>query len=120
MPVAFGRRAELGALVALCFFLPLYEAPKNLAWLAYALLWLANRWRARDFGGAARIHERGAARKESLEVNRRSARRRFEREVIDQASCADQSDPHPGRRSVATRHHLVDVADAVALIANDD
>ena len=51
MPAAFGRRAELAALVALCFFLPLYEAPKNLAWAAYVLIWLANRLRARDFGG---------------------------------------------------------------------
>jgi O-antigen ligase len=45
------RRLEIGLLLALCVFLPLYEAPKNLAWLAYALVWLANRVRARDFGG---------------------------------------------------------------------
>src|SRR5882672_5196490 len=45
------RRLEIGLLLALCIFLPLYEAPKNLAWLAYALVWLANRARARDFGG---------------------------------------------------------------------
>jgi O-antigen ligase len=51
MPAAFGRRAELAALVALCFFLPLYEAPKNLAWAAYVLIWLAKRFRARNFGG---------------------------------------------------------------------
>src|SRR4051794_41897181 len=51
MPAAFGRRAELAALVALCFFLPLYEAPKNLAWAAYVLIWLANRFRVRNFGG---------------------------------------------------------------------
>ncbi len=47
------RRVEIGLLVALCFFLPLYEAPKNLAWLAYALVWLWNRARSRDFGGRA-------------------------------------------------------------------
>jgi len=52
MPAALGRRAELAALVALCLFLPLYEAPKNLAWAAYVLIWLANRLRARNFGGA--------------------------------------------------------------------
>ena len=52
MSAAFGRRAELAALVALCIFLPLYEAPKNLAWAAYVLIWLANRLRTRDFGGA--------------------------------------------------------------------
>jgi O-antigen ligase len=45
------RQAEIGLLVALCFFLPLYEAPKNLAWAAYVLMWLANRAAARDFGG---------------------------------------------------------------------
>src|SRR3954468_14217318 len=51
MPAAYGRRAELAALVALCTFLPLYEAPKNLAWAAYVLIWLANRFRVRNFGG---------------------------------------------------------------------
>ena len=51
MPVSWRRRAELGALVALCFFLPLYEAPKNVAWLAYVVIWLANRWHERDWGG---------------------------------------------------------------------
>lgn len=44
-------RFEVGLLVALCFFLPLLEAPKNLLWLAYAGTWLVNRVRARDFGG---------------------------------------------------------------------
>jgi len=38
-------------LLALAFFLPLWEAPKNLASLAFVLVWLANRIRARDFGG---------------------------------------------------------------------
>jgi O-antigen ligase len=42
---------EIGLLVALAFFLPLVEAPKNWAWLGYAAVWLANRIRARDFGG---------------------------------------------------------------------
>jgi O-antigen ligase len=45
------RRLEIGLLLALCIFLPLYEAPKNLTWLAYVIVWLANRARARDFGG---------------------------------------------------------------------
>lgn len=45
------RRLEIGALLALCFFLPLYEAPKNIFWVLYALVWLVNRIRARDFGG---------------------------------------------------------------------
>src|SRR5260221_5973140 len=42
---------ETALLVALCFFLPLLEAPKNLTWLAYVACWLVNRVRARDFGG---------------------------------------------------------------------
>lgn len=42
---------ETGLLVALCIFLPLVEAPKNLAWLLYVGAWLLNRVRARDFGG---------------------------------------------------------------------
>lgn len=44
-------KVEIALLLALCFFLPLLEAPKNLAWLGYAAAWLANRIRARDFGG---------------------------------------------------------------------
>jgi O-antigen ligase len=51
MTLPMSRRLEIGLLLALCIFLPLYEAPKNLAWLAYALVWLANRVRGRDFGG---------------------------------------------------------------------
>lgn len=46
-----GRKIEVAALLALCFFLPLYEAPKSIAWLAYLLAWGVNRVRARDFGG---------------------------------------------------------------------
>jgi O-antigen ligase len=42
---------ELSLLLALALFLPLLEAPKNLAWLAYVCVWLWNRARARDFGG---------------------------------------------------------------------
>jgi O-antigen ligase len=42
---------ETGLLLALCFFLPLLEAPKNLLWLAYGITWLVNRARGRDFGG---------------------------------------------------------------------
>jgi len=42
---------ETGLLLALAFFLPLFEAPKNLLWLAYLATWLVNRARARDFGG---------------------------------------------------------------------
>lgn len=49
--MSIGRRIEIGSLIALCLFLPLYEAPKNIAWLAYVAAWLVNRARARDFGG---------------------------------------------------------------------
>ena len=45
------RTAEIAALVGLCFFLPIYEAPKAIFWALYVVLWLANRIRARDFGG---------------------------------------------------------------------
>ena len=42
---------ELFALFAFAFVLPLFEAPKNLLWLVYAILWVANRLRNRSFGG---------------------------------------------------------------------
>ena len=45
------RRLEIGALLALCFFLPLYEAPKSIFWALYVVVWVVNRVRARDFGG---------------------------------------------------------------------
>jgi O-antigen ligase len=42
---------ETGLLFILCLSLPLFEAPKNLAWLAYCVAWIVNRVRARDAGG---------------------------------------------------------------------
>jgi len=45
------RRIELGALLALAFFLPLYEAPKTIAWAVFVVAWLVNHARARNFGG---------------------------------------------------------------------
>jgi O-antigen ligase len=45
------RRAEFWILAGLLFVLPLFEAPKNILWVLYVLLWLANRARSRDFGG---------------------------------------------------------------------
>ncbi|MEA3195441.1 MAG: hypothetical protein QOD26_3774 [Betaproteobacteria bacterium] len=45
------RSVEVGVLVALCFFLPLFEAPKNILALVYLGVWIANRVQARDFGG---------------------------------------------------------------------
>jgi O-antigen ligase len=43
---------EFAWLLALAFFLPLFEAPKNLCWAGYVLAWAYNRARARDWGGA--------------------------------------------------------------------
>jgi O-antigen ligase len=45
------RKLELALLVAFCTFLPLYEAPKTIFWLAWLLAWGINRARERDFGG---------------------------------------------------------------------
>lgn len=45
---------ETGLLVAFCIFLPLVEAPKNLAWLLYVGAWLLNRARARELGAHLR------------------------------------------------------------------
>ena len=42
---------EFSWLLGLIFFLPLFEAPKNLCWLGFVLAWLINRARARDWGG---------------------------------------------------------------------
>jgi len=44
-------RVERELLVALAFVLPLFEAPKNILWVALLAVWLSNRWRARSFGG---------------------------------------------------------------------
>ena len=44
-------RLELAALIGLTAVLPLLEAPKNLLWLLYVVVWIANRLRAGDFGG---------------------------------------------------------------------
>src|SRR5258705_10054736 len=43
--------AEFFWLLGLVFFLPLFEAPKNICLAAYLLTWLYNRARARDWGG---------------------------------------------------------------------
>lgn len=43
--------AEFLLLLSLAFFLPLYEAPKNLLWVGYVLVWVVNRSRHDDWGG---------------------------------------------------------------------
>ena len=45
------RRAEFWILAGLLFTLPLFEAPKNILWVLYVLVWIGNRARSRDFGG---------------------------------------------------------------------
>ncbi|MSQ87919.1 MAG: O-antigen ligase family protein [Betaproteobacteria bacterium] len=45
---------ETGLLIAFCLFLPLVEAPKNLAWLGYVAVWLLNRSRAGELGAQFR------------------------------------------------------------------
>ena len=46
--------AETGLLLAFCLFLPLVEFWKNVAWLAYVLVWFANRIRTRSIGNVWR------------------------------------------------------------------
>lgn len=45
------RRTEFWILAGLLFTLPLFEAPKNILWVLYVLVWLGRRARTRDFGG---------------------------------------------------------------------
>ena len=45
-------RLEHAALLAFAAVLPLFEFPKNLLWLAWLALWLWNRARSGDWGGA--------------------------------------------------------------------
>src|SRR4026209_2833384 len=49
--VSVSERVERGALLALGFVLPLLEAPKNLLWIGFVAIWLANRLHAPDFAG---------------------------------------------------------------------
>jgi O-antigen ligase len=48
---------ETGLLVAFCLFLPLQEFWKNFALVTYAVAWVVNRARARDFGGPWRTSD---------------------------------------------------------------
>jgi O-antigen ligase len=50
-PLSGPRRVEFWLLAALLLVLPLFEAPKNILWVLYVLVWLTNRARSRDFGG---------------------------------------------------------------------
>ncbi|HUL90798.1 MAG TPA: O-antigen ligase family protein [Burkholderiales bacterium] len=49
--VPISARIERDLLLALAFVLPLFEAPKNILWVALLAVWLVNRWRAHAFGG---------------------------------------------------------------------
>lgn len=42
---------EYYLLAGLLITVPLLEAPKNILWLIFALVWLINRFRSKDFGG---------------------------------------------------------------------
>jgi len=48
---------EITLLCALLFFLPLYEAPKNLILYAYLIYWLFRRFKLRTFGHSSRVFE---------------------------------------------------------------
>jgi O-antigen ligase len=50
-PTDTSRRIELWILAALLLALPLFEAPKNILWVLYVLVWLGNRVRSGEFGG---------------------------------------------------------------------
>lgn len=52
MKTNFKYPIEFFALVGLVFFLPSLEAPKNILWLVFAIMWLINRLRDKSFGGA--------------------------------------------------------------------
>jgi|SRR5882672_388270 len=49
--IPISARIERELLVALAFVLPLFEAPKNILWVALLAVWVVNRWRAQAFGG---------------------------------------------------------------------
>lgn len=48
----FAYPVEAGLLIGLIFFLPIFEAPKNILVVAYLVAWLVNRARAGNWGGA--------------------------------------------------------------------
>jgi O-antigen ligase len=47
-----GIRTELGLLIALAVVLPVFEPAKNVLWGSYLLVWIANRVRTGEAGGA--------------------------------------------------------------------
>ncbi len=49
---AFAYPVEALLLIGLIAFLPSFEAPKNILWLAYVVTWFVNRARDRKWGGA--------------------------------------------------------------------
>lgn len=44
-------RREVWLLAGMMLMLPLFEAPKNLLWLAFLAVWAGQGWQRRDFGG---------------------------------------------------------------------
>ena len=51
MPKLSLHQVEFFFLLALAFFLPALEAPKNISVVFYLLFWVVNRWRSGDWGG---------------------------------------------------------------------
>ena len=64
------RKLELGALLALCFFLPIYEAPKSIFLALYLVVWVVNRARARVNTSRMRGNMRAFAICAQFHVNR--------------------------------------------------
>ena len=50
--LAFAYPIEAILLIGLIFCLPVFEAPKNILWLAYAVVWIVNRARGGKWGGS--------------------------------------------------------------------
>ncbi len=51
MTKSFRYPVEFTALIGLILVLPSFEAPKNLLWLLFVVIWLYNRFSSRRFGG---------------------------------------------------------------------
>ena len=51
LPGATRYPIEFAFLALLIVFLPAFEAPKNIFWVAYVVTWIFNRVRDKDFGG---------------------------------------------------------------------
>lgn len=55
------KKIEFFCLLALAFFLPMLEAPKNIFWFAYVVFWTIRCFKAGDFGGRWRASDTAIA-----------------------------------------------------------